>query len=66
MIDRSETARAMIKPFRTNARVSSVCGLRGRIIDRAVIGDHEFYIVQIGSDRRDQIARLHHELTQEA
>ena len=56
----------MIKPFRTNARVSSVCGLRGRIIDRAVIGDHEFYIVQIGSDRRDQIARLHHELTQEA
>jgi len=56
----------MFKPFRNNTRVTSLCGARGRIIDRAVIGDHEFYIVQIGSDRRDQIARMHHELTQEA
>jgi len=55
----------MFKPFRNNTRVTSLCGARGRIIDRAVIGDQEFYIVQIGSDRRDQIARLHHELTQE-
>ena len=55
----------MDKPFRNNTRVVSVCGLRGHILGRAVIGHSEFYIVQIGIGPRDQIARLHNELTRE-
>lgn len=51
------------KLFRTGARVTSSCGLSGRVIDRTVIGDDEYYIVKIGPDRRDQIARLHSELS---
>jgi len=51
------------KLFRTGARVISSCGQRGRVIDRTVIGGDEYYIVKIGLDRRDQIFRLHSELS---
>lgn len=50
------------KQFRTGARVSSICGASGRVIDFAAIGGEEYYIVQIGTSRRDQIARRHCEL----
>jgi hypothetical protein len=56
----------MDKPFRNNTRVISVCGLRGHILGRAMIGHSEFYVVQIGPGPRDQIARMHDELKQEA
>ena len=51
------------KLFRIGARVTSSCGQGGRVIDRTVIGGDEYYIVKIGPDRRDQIARLHSELS---
>ena len=51
------------KPFRTGARVSSKCGASGRVIDFAAIGGEEYYIVQIGTSRQEQIMRRHCELT---
>jgi len=56
----------MDKPFPINTRVISACGLRGHILGRAMIGHSEFYVVQIGLGPRDQIARMHHEIKQEA
>ncbi len=50
------------KPFRTGARVGSKCGASGRVIDFAAIGGEEYYIVQIGTSRQEQIARRHCEL----
>jgi hypothetical protein len=50
------------KPFRIGSRVSSTCGASGRVIDFTAIGGEEYYIVQIGTSRREQIARRHCEL----
>ena len=51
------------KAFRTGAHVTSICGANGRVIDFTSIGGDEYYIVQIGPERRDQIMRQHAELS---
>ena len=51
------------KVFRNGAHVTSVCGARGRVVDFTSIGGDEYYIVQVGAERRNQIMRQHNELS---
>ena len=48
------------KPYRIiriGARVASVFGASGRVVDFTSIGGTEYYIIQIGTSRGEQITR---------